>query len=129
MFAILIYRLFGKRSFNHQRLNCLNSLLLYETVLARNKCFFCYNLAAIEGPEINDEEPLVEDDDAQLELQLALERYKQSVQHVFRSVWSATYTGMPERKINLKMTVRIRPVTSVVLLYNSGDQFTNRLAL
>lgn len=37
-------------------------------------------LAVIQGPEIQDEDPLIEDDDAQLELQLALERYSQFVQ-------------------------------------------------
>ena len=29
----------------------------------------------IQGPEVKDEDPIIEDDDAQLELQLALERY------------------------------------------------------
>jgi hypothetical protein len=36
--------------------------------------FSLFNLAIIKGPEMNDEDPLVEDDEAQLELQLALER-------------------------------------------------------
>jgi hypothetical protein len=40
------------------------------------------NLVAIQGPDVNDQEPLIEDDDAQLELQLALERYLQSIQVV-----------------------------------------------
>ncbi|CAB4014383.1 U4 tri-snRNP-associated 1-like [Paramuricea clavata] len=33
---------------------------------------------AIQGPDVNDQEPLIEDDDAQLELQLALERSRRS---------------------------------------------------
>ena len=33
----------------------------------------------IQGPEIQDDGALIEDDDAQLELQLALERYSQFI--------------------------------------------------
>ena len=56
----------------------------------------------IQGPEIKDEDPIIEDDDAQLELQLALERYLQFAEVLLYMQSKMSYHYTPKFVSNFK---------------------------